>query len=169
MSFFGDYHTHTIYSRRPYIFWHHAKGTIEQNILAAKEMGLKEIAITDHGFNHKYFGCSRKNLKTTKEEILRLSQKHNIKVYFGVESNFISQDGTIDVIDSDREYLDIILCGFHRSASAKTFKDLFKFTKFHFNPPQLIFLISSKILFSSKINLKVSRCSHLPSKYSFPL
>ena len=126
MKFFGDYHTHTIYSRRPYIFYNHAKGTIEENIIEAKNMGLKELAITDHGFSHKYFGCSRKNLKTTKEEILRLSQKHNIKVYLGVEANFISQDGTIDVIESDKEYLDIILCGFHRSAKPKTLSDKFK-------------------------------------------
>lgn len=169
MSFFGDYHTHTIYSRRPYIFWHHAKGTIEQNILAAKEMGLKEIAITDHGFNHKYFGCSRKNLKTTKEEILRLSQKHNIKVYFGVESNFISQDGTIDVVDSDREYLDIVLCGFHRSASAKTFKDLFKiffanmFAKF-FGTSQKLKQRNTQMVINAIQNNKIDVITHLNSK-----
>lgn len=126
MKFFGDYHTHTIFSRRKYIFFNHAKGTIEDNILSAKELGLKEIAITDHGFSHGLFGCSRKNLKSTKEEITRLSQKHNIKVYFGVEANFISLDGTIDVLEEDKKYLDIILCGFHSSAKPKTVKDFFK-------------------------------------------
>lgn len=125
MKFFGDYHTHTIYSRKGYMPIYHAKGTIEENILQAKEIGLKELAISDHGFNHKYFGCSRKNLKSTKEEIVRLAQKHNMKVYFGVESNFISQDGTLDIIPSDFDYLDILLCGFHRSARAKNIKDFF--------------------------------------------
>ena len=67
MNFFGDYHTHTIYSRKPYIFYNHAKGSIEDNIIEAKNVGLKELAISDHGFSHKYFGCSRKNLKTTKD------------------------------------------------------------------------------------------------------
>lgn len=126
MKFIGDYHTHTIYSRKPYIPYHHAKGSIEDNIISAKENGLQELGIADHGFTHRFFGCSRKNLKKTKEEILRLSQKHNIKVYFGVEANFISQDGTIDIIDSDKNYLDIILCGFHRVAKPKTLKDKFK-------------------------------------------
>lgn len=126
MKFFGDYHTHTIYSRKKYIFVNHAKGTLEDNISVAKKIGLKEIAISDHGFSHRLYGCSRKNLKTTKEEIIRLSQKYDIKVYFGVEANFISMDGTIDIINRDRDYLDIVLCGYHSSAKPKTIKDKFK-------------------------------------------
>ena len=54
MNFLGDYHTHTIYSRKKFIPYYHAKGTIEENILEAKKVGLKEIAITDHGFNHAF-------------------------------------------------------------------------------------------------------------------
>lgn len=126
MNFFGDYHTHTIFSRKPFLPFNHAKGTLEENIKSAKERGLKEIAITDHGFSHKYFACSRKKMKTTKQEILRLSQKYDIKVYFGVEANFLSQDGTIDVVSSDMEYLDIVLCGYHKLAKPKTLRDKFK-------------------------------------------
>ena len=69
MNFFGDYHTHTIFSKKPYVPWYHAKGSIEDNIMHAKKIGLKEIAITDHGFNHGLFGCSRKKLKCTKKTI----------------------------------------------------------------------------------------------------
>lgn len=126
MNFLGDYHTHTIFSRKPFLPFLHAKGTLEDNIKSASEQGLKQLAITDHGFNHKYFACSRKNLKTTKQEILRLSQKYNIKVYFGVEANFLSQDGTIDVIDDDMQYLDIVLCGYHKLAKPKSLSDKFK-------------------------------------------
>ena len=36
-----DYHTHTIFS--------HGKGTIADNVEAARSKGLKGIAITDHG------------------------------------------------------------------------------------------------------------------------
>ena len=43
MNFFGDYHTHTIYSRKPYIFYNHAKGSIEDNVIEAKNVGLKFI------------------------------------------------------------------------------------------------------------------------------
>lgn len=126
MNFLGDYHTHTIFSRKPFLPFNHAKGTIEDNVKRASVLGLKELAITDHGFNHKYFACSRKNLSSTKQEILRLSQKYNIKVYFGVEANFVSQDGTIDVVESDMEYLDIVLCGYHKLAKPKSLSDKFK-------------------------------------------
>lgn len=169
MNFLGDYHTHTIYSRKPYIFYHHAKGSIEENIIAAKSVGLKEIAISDHGFNHKYFGCSRKNLKATKEEILRLSQKHDVKVYFGVEANFISQDGTIDVIDSDRGCLDIVLCGFHRSAKPKSLKDKFSiflpnmFAKFFGASKKLIEKNTNMVLNALQKN-KIDVITHLNSK-----
>ena len=47
----GDYHTHTIYS--------HGSGTVMDNAVAAKELGLKEIAITDHGFEQMAFGIKR--------------------------------------------------------------------------------------------------------------
>ena len=40
----GDYHTHTPYS--------HGKNTVDENAAQAAANGLKEIAITDHGFRH---------------------------------------------------------------------------------------------------------------------
>lgn len=153
MKFIGDYHTHTIYSRKPYMPYLHAKGSIEDNIIGAKENGLQELGIADHGFTHRFFGCSRKNLKSTKEEILRLSQKHNMKVYFGVEANFISQDGTIDIVESDKEYLDVVLCGFHRVAKPKTLKDKFSI----FIPNMLAkFFGSSKKLIEKNTNTVIN-------------
>ena len=50
----------------------------------------------------------------------------------GVEANFISTDGTIDIVESDMEYLDIVLCGFHEIVKAKTIKDKFKLWYFHY-------------------------------------
>ena len=54
----GDYHTHTIYSHGGGI--RHGKGTVLQNVQKAKELGLKEIAITDHGFEQMAWGLKRK-------------------------------------------------------------------------------------------------------------
>ncbi|MBQ3048056.1 MAG: PHP domain-containing protein [Clostridia bacterium] len=142
MEFFGDYHTHTVNSRKAFLPYYHAKGTLEDNVSYAKKIGLQEIAIADHGFNHKFFSCSRKKREQTKAEIERLSQKYNIKVYFGVEANFISTDGTIDIIDDDLKYLDIVLCGFHKTVKTKTIKDKF-------------LLLFSNIFSSKKINKKL--------------
>ena len=55
MLLYGDYHTHSIYSRN-----HHGKGTVLENASVAADKGLKQIAITDHGFNHEFFGIRRK-------------------------------------------------------------------------------------------------------------
>ncbi|WDC83585.1 PHP domain-containing protein [Caloramator sp. mosi_1] len=49
----GDYHTHTIYS--------HGKGTIEDNVKAAINKGLKEIVISDHGPGHMFLVLIIKN------------------------------------------------------------------------------------------------------------
>ncbi|MFR6641738.1 MAG: PHP domain-containing protein [Christensenellales bacterium] len=55
MAYWGDYHTHTYYS--------HGKGTIEDNVRAAAEKGLKQIAITDHGFRHMMYNVRHMDLK----------------------------------------------------------------------------------------------------------
>lgn len=169
MNFLGDYHTHTIYSKKPFMPHYHAKGTIEDNVLSAKQKNLKEIAITDHGFNHGFYGASRKNLKKTKEEILRISQKHNIKVYFGIEANFISVDGTIDVVPSDRQYLDIVLCGYHKSAKTKSIADKFKifwknlFAKY-FGTSKKLYEQNTQMVLNALDKNKIDVITHLNSK-----
>ena len=169
MNFLGDYHTHTIYSRKPFIPYHHAKGTIEDNIAQAKSVGLQEIAVTDHGFNHAFFGCSRKNLSKTKSEIKRLSQKYNIKAYFGVEANFIGRDGSIDIIESDLDCLDIVLCGYHKTARVKTIKDFFTitlanhFAKYFGSSKKLIDKNTQMVLNALEKN-KIDVLTHLNSK-----
>ena len=74
MVILGDYHTHTIYSSGKRNS-KHATGTILENALIAKEKGLTEIAITDHGFSHKLYGLQRKNLQKMREEEERLKQE----------------------------------------------------------------------------------------------
>ena len=61
MELTADYHTHTPYS--------HGKNTVLENATAAKKLGLKEIGITDHGFNHLLFGLKRKNIADLRKEI----------------------------------------------------------------------------------------------------
>ena len=101
----GDYHTHTPYS--------HGKNTVLENTIAAKKLGLKEIAITDHGFNHLLFGLKRSRLGDLRAEIEEAKRLTGLNVLMGMESNLISLDGQTDMKESDLPYFDIYLCGIH--------------------------------------------------------
>ncbi len=111
----ADYHTHTPYS--------HGKNTVLENVLAAKAKGLKEIAITDHGFNHIIFGLKRKNLAALRSEIIEAEKLTGVKVLMGMESNLISVDGDSDMTKNDLKYFDIFLCGIHEVVRYKSFFD----------------------------------------------
>lgn len=120
MKIFADYHTHTKYS--------HGKGTIRENVEIAREKGLKEIAICDHGPSHMGFGVKRENFKKMREEIDKLNEEYkDIKILLGVEANIISYNGEIDVDDKIIDMLDILLVGFHFGAKPKTIKDAYNF------------------------------------------
>ena len=71
MLLYGDYHTHTTYSRH-----NHGKGTVLENASVASDKGLKQIAITDHGFNHEFYGIRRKDLPQLKEDILNAKKMY---------------------------------------------------------------------------------------------
>ncbi len=118
MLLYGDYHTHSTYSR-----FNHGKGTVLENASVAADKGLKQIAITDHGFNHRLFGIKRKELPQLQEDILNAKEITGVDILLGVESNLISLDGEIDVREEDYEYLDILLMGHHRMVKSVSFKD----------------------------------------------
>lgn len=118
MKIIGDYHTHTIYS--------HGKGTIRENVEAAIEKGLKEIAICDHGPAHYLYGVRKSQLFKMREEIDRLNEEYKnkgIRILLGVEANVIGYDGTIDVDDDILNIIDILLLGYHYGVTPKSFKD----------------------------------------------
>lgn len=118
MLLYGDYHTHTQYSRLK-----HGKGTVLENASVAADKGLKQIAITDHGFNHQLFGIKRRQIPQLQEDILNAKEISGVDILLGVESNIISLDGDIDVREEDYEFLDILLMGFHKATKTKTIKD----------------------------------------------
>lgn len=118
MILFGDYHTHTKYSRHG-----HGKGTILENASVAYDKGLKQIAITDHGFNHKFFGVRRREMQNVKEDILNAKEVTGVNILLGVEANLISEKGDIDIVETDFEFLDILLMGHHRMVKMASKKD----------------------------------------------
>jgi putative hydrolase len=111
-----DYHTHTRYS--------HGRGTILDNVEAARAKELKSIAITDHGFRHFLFGITYSDIKKMRDEVTLLNQRFSdIDVLLGVESNLISLDGDIDIPDEYLGFFDVILMGFHLGARPASFRD----------------------------------------------
>lgn len=118
MLLYGDYHTHTTYSRHG-----HGKGTVLENASVAADKGLKQIAITDHGFNHEFYGIRRKDIPELKEDILNAREVTGVDILLGVEANLISLDGNVDVREEDYEFLDIFLMGYHRMVKTTTFRD----------------------------------------------
>ncbi len=126
MVIYGDYHTHTIYSSGKHKR-KHATGTILENAMYAKQKGLSEIAITDHGFSHKLYGLQRKNIKKMLSEIEDAKIKTGINILLGIEANIISSEGDVDLTDEDIKQFDLIIVGFHSFAKAKSIKEWFKF------------------------------------------
>ncbi len=101
----GDYHTHTPYS--------HGKHTVAENVSRAKEVGLKEIAITDHGFSHVVYGLRRKEVAAYREECRAAEEQYGVKVLVGMEANIQGRSGKVDMREKDYENFDIFLCGYH--------------------------------------------------------
>ena len=122
MALVSDYHTHTKYSRN-----NHGKGTVEENVRVAYEKGLRQIAITEHGFNQKMFGIRRSDLPQLKKDIEDATECYPIEVLLGVEANIISSQGDLDVSNEDYENLDIVLCGFHRLVKSVSSKEQRRF------------------------------------------
>jgi len=117
----GDYHTHTKYSD--------GKGVIEENVQKAAKIGLKAVAITDHGLNRIARGLKRKHFEKIKRQIADLSDKYKIKVLFGVEANIISSKGFLDLKEDDFKFFDLVLAGYHVGVYPKGVKDAFWMTK----------------------------------------
>lgn len=115
MVIYGDYHTHTTYS--------HGKGSILDNALVAKGKGLKEIAITDHGFSHKAFGISRDQIQNMLADIEKAKVATGVNILLGIEENFTSLGGNIGLKDGDLDFLQIVNVGYHKLTRADSFAD----------------------------------------------
>lgn len=113
----ADYHTHTPYS--------HGKNTVYENAKAAKDKGLIQIGITDHGFNHLLFGLKRKKLADLRAEISEAERITGVKVLMGMESNVISLSGKTDMKENDLKNFDIYLCGVHEVLRFASFSDMY--------------------------------------------
>ena len=107
-----DYHTHTTYSRgfmKP-----HGKGSVEDNVIAGIGRGLKEIAISDHGPGHLFYGSKRDRIDDLRWDIITSQKRHpEIKIYMSVEANIVESGSGIDVDFEEAEKFDFLIAGYH--------------------------------------------------------
>ncbi len=122
MGILADYHTHTKFSRN-----YHGKGTVLDNVRAGYEKGLRQIAITDHGFNQKMYGIRRKDMPQLLKDVEEAKELYPIEVLVGVEANLISSSGDIDITEEDEKNFDVLACGFHRLVKSTSKKEQFSF------------------------------------------
>jgi len=104
MKLFGDYHLHSNFSRD-------GRATIIEMVRAAKDKGMQEIAITEHGFGAWYNGMRKKNFEKWQGDIE--SARADMPVLMGIEANLVSHSGKIDIDDEDSKKFDIVLFGVH--------------------------------------------------------
>ena len=119
MHLTADYHTHTPYS--------HGKNTVGENVARAKELGLEQIAIADHGFAHIAYGIRRKQFDLYKAECAAAEKEFGVKVLVGMEANIRSVFGETDMQKSDYEDFDVFLCGNHIFIRYATLGDWWKY------------------------------------------
>ena len=116
----GDYHTHTVYSD--------GNGTIEDNVKSAYKKGLKQIALTEHGFRHLAHGISRDDLPEYLQEINRVRKGYkSVDVLFGIEANIMSLEGDIDINPDERAMFDVLIVGYHKSYKPLSIANFFNF------------------------------------------
>ncbi len=108
MKLLADLHTHSKYSR-----FFHGKNKIEEMVNTANEMGLTEIAITDHGYKH-LCGTNIFKLDKARDEVDEINKWSKTKVLLGVEADIISEDGTLDIDEDTLGLIDVLIVGYHK-------------------------------------------------------
>ncbi len=108
MKLLADLHTHSKNSR-----FNHGKNTIEEMAIAANEMGLVEIGITDHGYAH-FFRTTKLKVKQARKIVDEINTWSKTKVLLGIEADIISEDGELDIDNETLAMLDILVVGYHK-------------------------------------------------------
>ncbi len=124
MNFYGDYHTHSVYSD--------GTAKISDAVAYAKQIGLKELAITDHGFANVTLSLTEKKFAKAIKDVENVRKSiDGINVLLGVEADIIDTKGTLDVTDKHLMNMDILVAGFHRFIRSTSAKDYFGYVLFN--------------------------------------
>ena len=98
----ADVHTHTVAST-------HGYSTINENAAAAKALGMKLLAVTDHGpaMPDAPHVWHFHNYKILPREIC------GIKMLYGVEANIIDENGTLDMDEHELSFCEWVIASYH--------------------------------------------------------
>lgn len=116
----ADYHSHTTYSD--------GRGSVLDNVRAARNKGIMTLAISDHSWGHGFFGLNR----SKKDQYFRdIEQARKIfpdmEILKAIECNILGADGGLDLSPEEMAEFDLILCGYHFGSKPRGLKDM----KFH--------------------------------------
>lgn len=109
MKLIADLHTHTLASD-------HAYSTVTENTAQAEKVGLKIMAVTDHGpaAEDSPHVWHHHNLTVLPRVI------NNVFVLRGIEANIIDNNGTIDIDEELMNKLDWIVASYHWGEGKKS-------------------------------------------------
>ncbi len=106
----NDYHTHSVFS--------HGVGTVLDNAIVAKEKGLNELGICEHGPRHASGLKNADDFKKLKQACIEAENQTGVKVLCGIESNVLDKNGNCDFKDKI-ESLDYVAVGMHCKVKTK--------------------------------------------------
>lgn len=117
MEYFGDYHTHSDYSD--------GSQKVHEIVDAARERGLQEVAISDHGPLAAVIGVkSADTYLVIKDGVEAVNENEtDIRVLMGAEANIRDINGTLDIPAEIIERLDILIAGLHPYTLPTTWAD----------------------------------------------
>ena len=159
MKLTADYHTHTVYSD--------GDNTVLENVTRAKELGLKEIAITEHGFSHVFFGLRRKETESYVAEIREAERLTGVRTLVGIESNIRGRSGLCDLTESDYENFDVYLAGIHVVIRYDKFRDRkigwgsWRRTKLHMKPSKKLIEYTTQAYCNAVKNNPIDAITHI--------
>lgn len=144
MRAIGDYHIHTIFSGD-------GKSELKEILEVAREKQLKEIAITDHGPSHFFYGIKKENIIKLHHMIADIQPKYpEINIIQGIEAN-IHMDGSLDIDPDIAPYIKWVNAGYHFGSS---FKKDWKMHLVNYANKFLSWLIPSLTATAIKINTR---------------